>query len=355
MSKKNKTGGFENLAARKFADMGEVPKMSQYRIYSILENDMPVMLEQVAKNRAGVKDAKYPAYIMNAFANLATAKYFYKFIKKHVKTKKKSMRTDLSFEQVDALRVIIANAYMNSQRQVYQSEMLDSGDRNHYLLESFKMLDPVRYRIAKKLRVSYDDRRTDSDTKKMNKKRSKAVAKKLIISTFLDPKYEIRKVASLFDNSSISDKKKLKIMRKLYAMTEEEYNMRVERDKRLGADKDPNYIPGPYARFAKAIGWAFTMESTSSDFPAMCISFVSNQKKRNRIVYLMAYAEAFKERKTSNFLLKAEFYKPNKKLIKKLIKMDVGYRKAFDSLKGPVKKQKKDKDAVKNQRPDIKK
>ena len=82
---KNKSSGFNNYAAKKFSDVNKVPKLSQYKIMGILESDMEIMIEQVTKNRAGEKDAKYPQYITNGFANLSTAKLFYDYIKENVK------------------------------------------------------------------------------------------------------------------------------------------------------------------------------------------------------------------------------------------------------------------------------
>lgn len=338
MSKKNKGGGFSNLASRKFADASKVPRLSQFEIKNILESDMTTMIDQVVRNRAGEKDAKYPQYITNAFANISTALMFYQYIKEHVKTNKRKHRidmkkTDLSFEQIDALRVIIAEALAASLRGEFQSEAPDYKDRNDYLTKSFRLLDPRRYRMTKAL--GFDN---------------KISREKLIISIFRSPQYEIRHVASAFDKSNLSTKKKVKLLKKLYLMTDEEYELKVRRDERLRLDLNPNYVPGKYARFADAIGWAFTIESANSDFTEMCINFVSKQSKEDRMIYMMRFAEAFKVRKTSNFLLKTgTFYKDHKKIFKKLRKMDIGYKKAQESLRG-TSKNGKEKDKPKKEK-----
>lgn len=318
---KNKSGGFNNYAARKFADANKVPKMSQHKIMGILESDMAIMIDQVAKNRAGEKDAKYPQYITNGFANLSTAKLFYDYIKTNVKINKKdgsinTKKTDMTFSEVDALRVIIANAMSASLTGQFPNESPDYAERNEYLAKSFQRLDPVRYKMTKKLKLD-----------------SNMTRRKLIISVFLDPRFEAKRVMNIFDKSGIPDKKKMKLLMKLYRLTEDELSIKEIKDDHLGLDDDPNYVPGEMSRFAEAIGYIFTLESANSDFAEMCIRYVSKRKKRDRKVFLMEFAEAFKVRKTSNFLLKSgDFYDKNRKIMKKLVKMDVGYRKAFRSL-----------------------
>lgn len=320
---KNKSGGFTNYAARKFADASKVPKLSQHKIREILVSDLPIMMDQVAANRAGVKDAKYPQYITNGFANLATAKLLYDHIKCTVKKNKKTGDIDLeksgyTFAQIDALRVIVANGLSASLTGQFPNEAPDFAERNEYLMKAFQILDPRRYKMTKKLGLE-----------------TKAARRKLIVSVFLPPMYEIRRgVANVFDKSNLSNKKKMKLLMKLYKMTDDELAIAEQRDKNRGAMDDPNYIPGKYARFTEAIGYAFTIESANSDFTEMLINYVMKQKKPNRRMFIMAFAEAFKSRKTSNFLLKSgDFYEKNRKIIKKLKKMDCGYKKAFRSLK----------------------
>lgn len=342
MSKKNNGGGFGNLAARKFAgsEIDKIPKMSQYRIYSILDADIDTILSQFAKNRAGVKDAKYPEYVINAFANISTAKWFWKYIKKHayVETKRKKknrkkitrIRTDLTFEQIDALRIIIANAYVSSLTNGYPTEAYDAPKRHRFLLDAYKRLDPERIWIArKKLHIKDID-----------------VCARLAMLIYLEPRYQIKKIANIFDKAeaTISDKKKMKVLMNLYEMRPEELAIREARDTSLSINKDPCHLGGEFARFAEAIGYAFTTDNTSSDFIPMCIKYVNKQSKSARRAFLTAYADAFKSRKTANFMLKTDdFYARNKKIIKKLVKMDEGYRKAFKVLKLVPKKDKEPK------------
>ena len=222
----------------------------------------------------------------------------------------------MSFSEVDALRVIIANAMSASLTGQFPNEAPDYAERNEYLAKAFQRLDPVRYKMTKKLKLD-----------------SKMTRRKLIISVFLDPRFEAKRVMNIFDKSSIPNKKKMKILMKLYRITDNEMDIKETRDDRIGIDDDPNYVPGDMARFAEAIGYILTLESANSDFAEMCIQYVSKCKKSDRRVFLMEFAEAFKVRKTSNFLLRSgDFYDKNRKIMKKLIKMDVGYRKAFRSL-----------------------
>ena len=114
-----------------------------------------------------------------------------------------------------------------------------------------------------------------------------------------------------------SDKKKLKVLKKL-----------------TRTDK----------KFADYIGAALTISKSVTDFVGMAYDVVMPKKEtkkgkmtkkimKRRMPYLRAYATAFKKRRMYNTILTDNFYKQNKKLIKKLIDEDLGFKKAFKILK----------------------
>jgi hypothetical protein len=102
-------------------------------------------------------------------------------------------------------------------------------------------------------------------------------------------------------------------------------------------------------RFETAIGAALTMTNTKSDFLAMIYEYVmhgcykkkwkKSKKLDARAPYVYAYAKAYKWNQANYFKMKdGEFYKKNKPLIKELIELDIGFKKAFKGLKGKNKK-----------------
>lgn len=303
MSKnKGSNGGFQNRAAQRFKNPNKVDLISQKEIFSILDQDMLTMLDQVTDHRN--KAGKYPDYIVNMFGNLSTSLYFYNFIKDHCKvTKKGKLKTDLSDDAIISLKQILADAYKKSATNYFSEMTIDFKDRADLLSKAFIILDVKNYKLTKKLGIKKSQRRD------------------VCIQVFGDPVYNIKFLHKIINYSSLDDKKKLKLLKKMY---------------------------GGH-RFVKAVGAAMTVDSNNSDCITMLVEYVKNMKKRkNRAPYIMAYADAFKVNKTYNFrLADGEFYKKNKPIIRELIDdVDIGYKKAFKPLKPKNigKKQKKPKD-----------
>lgn len=301
MSKKNRGGdGFSNQAARMFKRVEKVDLLSQEEIFRVLDDEMQLILDQVSAHRNHERGAQFPDYILNGFANLSTVLYFKKFVKKHVKVKHKKHKivTDLTEDSIQSLRQLLADAYKKSATNFYSQQTIEFTDRNEMLSRTFVMLDPKNYALTKKLKLKKSQRRD------------------LCIQVFGDPVYNMRYIHKTFNESALSDKKKLKLLRKMYGKK----------------------------RFVTAIGAAMTIDNNNSDMLANLIGYVTGmKKKRRRAPYLMAYAIAFKKNKTYNFrLADGDFYRRNKPLIKELKKVDIGFKKAFRQLKpGQAAKQPK--------------
>lgn len=299
MSKGN-GGDFQNRAAKKFRQLDEVATMSQRNIFRLLEEEIDTITDQVTKYRN--RQGKFPMYVLNGFANLSTAKWFYDYLKEHVKvTKKNKIKTDLEEAKLDAIKEILSRAYKKSVTNYYANQTQDFADRNMFISKAFIMLDPVNYERTKKLNNA-------------GAKLTKLQRRDLCVQVYGDPIHNIKFVSGIFDDSNVSDKKKLKLLKKMYG-----------------------------DRFITAIGAAMTMSSTKSDFLSMCYTFVMDKLRKkkkgktlkNRAKFVRAYAQAYKYNQSSYFKLKdGKFYEENKPLIKELIKeVDVGYKKAFKHLK----------------------
>lgn len=302
MSRKNKGGGndFQNYAARLFKRIEKVDLLSQEEIFNTLDAEMQIILDQVTAHRNHDRGAQFPDYVLNGFANLSTTLYFKRFVKKHVKvTKKNKIKTDLSEDSIQSLRQILADAYKKSATNFYGQQTDEFIDRSKMLAGAFVMLDPVNYALTKKLKLKKSQRRD------------------LCIQIFGDPIYNMKYIHKLLNESPLPDKKKLKLLRKMYGKK----------------------------RFIAAVGAAMTLDNNNSDGLAMLIGYVTSmKKKKRRAPYLMAYAVAYKKNKTYNFrLADGEFYKKNKPLIKELKKVDIGFKKAFKHLKPGQKGPKKPK------------
>ena len=136
---KNKGGdnNYQNRAAKRFKQMDTIGTMSQQEIFEILEEDFETIVDQV--NEKG----KFPNYILNAFANLSTALWFYNFISDNVKvTKKGKVKTELSDDTIHALKEILSRAYKKSATNFYEKASQEFVERNKLLAEAFCMLDP---------------------------------------------------------------------------------------------------------------------------------------------------------------------------------------------------------------------
>jgi hypothetical protein len=144
---------------------------------------------------------------------------------------------------------------------------------------------------------------------------SKSQRRDLCIQVYGDPVNNMKYIHKIFNHSAMSDKKKLKICREMYGKK----------------------------RFIDAIGAAMTVDINNSDFLASAYDYMMGLKIRKRAPYVMAYARAYKKNKTSNYRLQGgDFYKKNRKLIKELKEIDIGFKKAFKNLK-PKKDRKSDK------------
>lgn len=307
----NKNGGdFNNLAARRFKVPDKIDGMSQKDVFSILETDIKTILDQITRFR--VDHGKFPKYVPNMFANISTALWFHEYVMdnvtvkavnrkgKKVKLKKAfksnskkvkfKVKSDLSDEDLESLRFILADAYKKSLTNFYAAQTQEFESRMKYLSNAFAYLSPKQYAIARLLG------------------RSKTKTKELIIQVYGDPVQNMRYVAKLVDEAKgdISDKKKLKILRALYGKS----------------------------RFITAVGAAMTVTKNDSDCIASCFEFMMKKKETKRALYLKAYAEAYKINKSSNFRMQdPSVWKKNKRLYKMLGEYDEGFKKSYKGLK----------------------
>lgn len=302
MSKKNNNGGFNNKAAERFKRLDTIDLMDQRKVFEVLDDDINVILDQVTKKRN--HQGKYPEYMKNAFANLSTSLWFYNYVKEHVKVSKKGkMKSDLSEEDLESIRTLLASAYRCSVTNFYSNQTQEFKERNKLITKAFILLYPKVYKLALKLKLGD------------NKKDNKTAARELTIQVYGDPVKNMRFVHTIFNNSPLSEKKKMKLFKKMYGK-----------------------------RFVSAIGAALCVKSTKSDFLATIYDYVNKIKsKKKRAPYILAYVKAYKEIKDNNFRLEdGKFYKKNKKLFKELAECDIGFKKAFKKLEDRAKKEKHD-------------
>lgn len=333
---KNKNDGFGNLAAKRFKDPQQVALMSEEEVYDILMKDIEVIMDQLwayaeSQNRGSYHErkkkhlkfgfAKYPDYTKNMFANLSTAKFIYEYVELW-----KDDEIQLNKHQREALKLMVSTAYRDtiSKAKVYPA--LDDEDRCKFLCEAFRMLDKKHFKLAKKLTESDTKngsrklKRPDEDKsreeirkeREMRKRKAYTHACELIIQAYQDPKYGIRAVVREFDKRAISDKKKLKLLKKLYG-----------------------------DRYLTACGCILGIEGGSSDMVSMIKEVMRKMKKKEVKKVLRAFGDYYKQFGKRSFLMDARFYKKYKKTIKKLIREDIGYKKAFAGLKDAAPKEKK--------------
>lgn len=292
MSRKKGGGGdFKNRAAKRFKD--KVDQMSQREVFEILDEDIETILDQMTAHRE--HRGTFPTYIGNAFANISTAVWFSEYVIDHVKVKKGYLKTDLTKAQVESLKSILADAYRKSCSGVFANQSQEYSERNALITAAFVKLSPATYRESKKLEGLTRSNREE-----------------LTIQVFGDPVYNFRYVHKIINKSTVSDKKKMKYLKRVYGK-----------------------------RFTAMVGAAMTTEGNNSDCLAMLFEHIGNTKKKKRGKYLQAYAEAYKKNYPSRyFRLDKSFYEDNKKLIKLLIgkkkhperAIDAGYRKAFADM-----------------------
>ena len=296
MSKKDSK--FNNRAARKFNDVAKVDTMSQAEIFEILDEDIKTILGQFTDHREHKPGATYPNYVANAFANISTALFFNRYVKDHVKVKKHGkIKSDLTKDELESLRQILAEAYKKSQTNFYAVQAQEYPERNKLLTKTFIRLYPKVYALTKRLKGLDKSQRRD-----------------LTIQIYGDPVYNMKFVHKIFNQSVLKEKKKLELMKKMYGK-----------------------------RFVKAVGAAMTVEGNSSDCLAMLYDYMASRKKKKRAPYILAYAEAYKKNKSRYFRIDADFYEANKPIIKDLIDLDLGFKKAVKNLKGTKSKDKEPK------------
>ena len=306
MSKKG-NDGFTNRAAMKFKQPDKVDLMEQSEIFKIFDDEIDVILDQITANRE--HRGKYPTYVSNAFANLSTALWFKEYVKSHCKISKKGkLKTDLSEDQVESLRNILADAYKKSATNQYAQQTQEFEERNRMLSKTLIILYWDVYQLARKLKVE------------------EHYTRDLAIQIYGDPVNNMRFIHKTFNRSVKSDKKKIKLLKKMY-------------------NAYPPVKDSDISRFNQAVGAAMTVDSNNSDMIAALYTYMMKLKKKKRAPIIMGYARAYKKNKSSNFRLTGgDFYKKNKPMIRELKDIDIGFKKAFKDLK--VKKV-KDKDIAK--------
>ena len=296
---KGKANKFGNLAGRRFNDVNKVDTMAQKDIFEILDKDIKTILQQFTDSRNHVQGASYPAYVANAFANISTALYFKRYVDDHIKiTKKGKIKSDLDKEEIESLRQLLAEAYKKSQTNYYANQTQEYPERNKMLATTFKKLTPKVWKLAKRFKGLSKSQRRD-----------------LTVQIYGDPVYNMRFIHKIINFSTISDKQKLKLLKKMYGNK----------------------------RFIKAVGAAMTVEGNSSDCLAMLYGHMASLKKKKRAPYILAYAEAYKKNKSHYFRIDSDFYADNKDIIKELIRMDLGFKKSVKQLQSTTSG-KKDKD-----------
>ena len=324
---KNRDNKFQNFAAKRLKDIDHVTVMSEEEIYDILRKDVKIILSQVADyqdsqasgsyhERAKKKNHKgfspYPNYTKNIFANLSGTKFFYELVYMW-----KCGDYDLSKRERNAIKMLLSTAYRDTISKTKIYPVLDDEYRCEMICEAFKMLDKKRYKLARKL-TKYDtvkaarlkrpdgDKSRDEIRKEKARKEAKAEAAacELVIQIFQDPKYTARVVVREFDRRAMPDKKKMKLLKKMYG-----------------------------DRYLEACGAILGIEGGSSDIVGDVKDSIAKMKKKERVKVLRAYGDYFKRFGKRSFLLDARFYKKHKKIIKKLIREDIGYKKAFAGMK----------------------
>lgn len=323
---KNKGDGYQNLAAKRFKDIQRTALMPESEVYYILQKDLETILDQMTAYRESQKQAemkrngekvkgnkgfvKFPNYTKTMFANLSVAKCFYELVMEYKKG-------NMSFtkDQKESLKMLLAGAYIESISRNKVYPVRDDAYRCEYLCKAFKILDRKHYKVALELTSAEirskrpqkpDEDKTPEERRrdrKRRKKRAKARACEVIMQAFQDPMYGAKVVASEFDKHNLSDKKKLKLLKKLY--------------------EDRYYI---------ALGTMLGIDGGNSDLVGTIKDAMRKMKKKQRRKILRSFAEYYKRFGSRNFLLDAEFYEKHKKIIKDLIFEDIGYKKAFADM-----------------------
>lgn len=339
---KNRDNKFQNFSAKRLKDIDHVATMCEEEIYDILRKDIKEILNQVAdyqetqdsgsyherKKKSNHKGfSPYPNYTKNIFANLSGVKFFYELVYMW-----KEGDVELDKRERGAIKMLLSTAYRDTISKTKVYPVLDDEYRCEMICEAFKILDKKHYKLALKL-TSYETvkssrlKRPDSDKsrdelrkeKEIKKAKAEAAACELTIQAFQDPKYTARVVVREFDRRTMSSKKKMKLLHKLYGK-----------------------------RFHSACGAILGIEGGSSDIVGDVKDAIAKMKKKERIEVLRAYGDYFKRFGKRSFLLDSRFYKKHKKIIKKLIREDIGYKKAFAGMKDKKPSEDKEKTGKKS-------
>ena len=327
---KNKNG-FDNLSAKRFKDVQHSARMSENEVYSIMQRDFRVVVShineyeesqiQMRRKRYGLKHrnitpAKYPQYTKNMFANLSVCKYLYEIAKLWEKDKVELQKPD-----IEAIMLMIGTCYRDMTGPNNQYNVSDNQDRGYFICEITRIFNKKLYkkiykftsnrRITKGKLNDPDRKMTDAD-----KEKAKIKACEIIMNTYGDPTYGAKAVISEFEKHDfVGDnnlKKKIKLLKKLYK------NRSVR-----GEDA-----------FNEFVGVALTNPDSGSDLVQYFVTkyVLKKVKNKTREYILRVYAEAYKILGSSAVYINENFVsdKRVKKIKKKLINDDIGYKKAFN-------------------------
>lgn len=319
----NGGGGFSNASFKLFSqNIQNIPKLRQDEIYSCITEDAPLILKQIRDNRFGERKCKFPQYIIDGFANPSTAKCFLDLVKETFEVKKHGVETILDEEQVDALSVLLCNAYSFIMKRGPENGAVDFALSSEMILEAFHIVQHDRYEKLKKY-VKFDDNVTDK----------KIMWKKLNLLTYDSPTVvSCRNIIKILNSSEVvsSKKKTIKTLRKIMKLD----SFRVEqREKKCEAVREvnhPYFANGEDIFFTKFIASCLAIDRENNAITDYVFEFFDELGKKERTVILAYYADLYKIVGSSSVHVKTEeFLNKNRKLIKKLIKKDIGYKKAF--------------------------
>jgi len=300
MARKNKGGGFTNYGARVFNQdkAKKIQRMAEPEIYDVLHEELGTMIQQLVDFRdPDKKGTPYPNYIKFIFQNLSSAK----FIKQYLKANRKK----ISKEEKKAFRVLIETGYKET--YLNSPNAAEDVDRVRLLMDAYFILYPKRVkRIKNKLGIS-----------KLN------ACELSLFTQSSEPYYNIRNAAKILDKSDLKFKKKLKLLNDLI--------------------KDPYLWYGTFLSVPK-----------KSDFVSDIFDYMCKSKKKKRYIILGGFATSFKYTGKMNSLMNTASFlddKTNKKLIKSLIKEDIGFKKAFAAYINKKDRDKRKKQKEKEMKP----
>ena len=303
MSKNRGGGEFQNSAAKKFKNLELIPTMDQEEIFDILDDNIDIILEQTKRSLDHM--GKFPMYILNAFANLSTALWFYCYVADGCKQKKRKVVVNFDEDDREALKNILYRAYKKSVTNFFAQQTQEFEERNRLISDAFVLLDHETYELTKKLNTP------DNKISKLNRR-------DMTVQVYGNPVHGAKYIYRSFDESSVSSKKKLKLLKKLYG-----------------------------DRYYDALGALLTCNNNKSDLIGLAYDTLmrpKGKKKRRlkaQLRIMRAYAIAYKTNQTQYFkMAQAECYTKFKDIIGVLIMKDIGFKKAFKAAKTAYKKQK---------------